>query len=117
LRTFLADNGFSVSTPLRESGRRSFKFQLAENAYLLVIFRALLVGEYEVRSESFVPGVEPVLKRSSGRLVDVTEEWSSTFFQSSLDEFVNLLTREGGCKAGFRERADGRIEDDELVLV
>ncbi len=120
LRPFLSDNGFSVSVPLREVGRRSYKFQLAENAYLLVILRSLLVGDFEVRCESFVPGAEPILKKSLARLADVNEKWAAGLLQEALDEFVMLLARDsGGGRGNFRERGAGeaKVENEELVLV
>lgn len=91
LRSFLADNGFSVSKPMCEEGRHSFKFELAENAYLLMIFRQSGVGEFEVRCETFVPGGDPVLMKAVARLKEVDEEWASQHFQSALDTFVDLL--------------------------
>ncbi len=91
LTPFLRDNGFKVSSPLREQGRRSFKFELAENAYLLMIFRFCGVGEFELRCETFVPGRDPLLKKSVGRLADLDERWSHEQFQSGLDRFVGML--------------------------
>lgn len=95
LAPFLRENGFKVSTPLRDEGRRSYKFELAENAYLLLIFRFTGVGETELRSECFVPGSEPALSKSLARLVDVDQDWARRQFESSLDAFVDLL---GGSK-------------------
>jgi len=91
---FLRDNGFQCSSPLNEPGRRSFKFELAENAYLLMIFRFSGVGEFDVRSEIFVPGCEPVLRKSVGRITDVDGAWSEKLFQESLDSFVRMLSGE-----------------------
>lgn len=90
-RSFLADNGFTLSTPLREAGRRSFKFELAENAYLLMLFRSTGVGELELRAESFVPGSEPVLNKVVARIADLDEGWATERLQTSLDSFVDLL--------------------------
>ena len=90
-KEFLSDNSFRLSTPLCESGRRSFKFELAENAYLLMIFRSTGVGEFELRCESFVPGNEPVLSKIIARAADMDEEWVTRQVRSALDEFVDLL--------------------------
>lgn len=103
---FLRDNGFSVSAPLSEQGRRSFKFELAENAYVLVIFRFSGIGEFDVRNEIFVPGQEPHLQRSVGRVSDITEDWANRHFQSVLDTFVDQLS---GNKS--REKSASREED------
>lgn len=91
MKVFLADNGFHTSNPLRDQGRRSFKFELAENAYLLMIFRSLGVGEFEVRCETFVPGCDPVFRKSVVRVPDVNETWARGQFQSALDNFVDML--------------------------
>ncbi len=91
LTPFLRDNGFKVSSPLREQGRRSFKFELAENAYLLMIFRFCGVGEFELRCETFVPGRDPLLKKSVGRLADLDETWANSQIQGGLDRFVGML--------------------------
>jgi hypothetical protein len=88
---FLNNNGFSVSTPLRESIRRSFKFELAENAYVLLIFRFFGVGELELRRETFIPGAEPILKKSVSRVADVNKDWARKRFQEGLDHLVELL--------------------------
>ncbi|MFQ5806792.1 MAG: hypothetical protein ACE5I3_10120 [Phycisphaerae bacterium] len=91
LSSFLSDNGFKISTPLSECGRHSFKYELAENAYLLMIFRFSAVGEFELRTETFVPGAEPLLDRRVGRIADVDADWAQRRFQDGLDRFVDLL--------------------------
>lgn len=94
IREFLSNNGFRVSRPLREEGRRSFKFELAENAYVLIMFRAAGVGEFEIRAESFVPGREPVLNKAIARVKDLGQRWAGEQFQTALDNFVGLLSGE-----------------------
>jgi hypothetical protein len=79
---------------MRELGRRSYKFELAENVYLLMIFRSLGVGEFEARCESFVPGAEPAFRKSVVRIADVDEDWAREHFQKSLDAFLDLLANE-----------------------
>lgn len=103
LSLFVRDNGFRVSTPLKESGRRSFKFELAENAYFLLIFRFTGIGEFEARSETFVPGHEPILRKFMGRVADIDETWSRKQFQSGLDGFVDLLSGEKMAQASAEE--------------
>lgn len=94
LTAFLRDNGFRVSSPLQEQGRRSYKFELAENAYLLTIFRFAGVGEFELRTEIFVPGNEPVLNKMMFRVADVDEAWTQRQFREGLESFVELLSGE-----------------------
>jgi len=106
LAEFLRDNGFTASTPLRESDHRSFKMELAENAYVLMIFRFTGVGEFELRTETFVPGAEPILDKSPCRVVDIDHDWAQRKFHDALDRFVDLL-------AGQKAAADA----EELVAV
>lgn len=94
LAAFLRDNGFRVSSPLQEQGRRSYKFELAENAYLLTIFRFSGVGEFELRSEVFVPGAEPTLTRTNCRIADVDTAWAQRQFREGLDSLVAQLAGE-----------------------
>ena len=91
MSAFVRDNGFRVTTPLSDAGRRSYKFELAENAYLLMIFKFTGVGEFELRCESFVPSSEPVLSKAMVRVADIDEEWARKQFQQALDNFVEAL--------------------------
>ena len=94
LGAFARSNDFNVSTPLRDEGRRSYKFELTENTYVLLVFRSTAVGEFELRCESFVPGSEPVLKKSFGRLADIDPNWARQQFQTALHDFVETLARD-----------------------
>jgi len=91
LSGFLHDNSFKVSMPMNEKGRRSYKFELAENAYLLVIFRFAGVDEYELRNETFIPGHDPILEKFAGRVGDIDREWTESLFRAGLDRFVDSL--------------------------
>jgi len=91
---FLTDNGFRVSTPLHEPGRRSVKFELAENAYVLLVLRSTAVGEFELRRETFVPGAEPQLQRLTGRIGELNRHWFDEQIRTALDGFVDLLAGE-----------------------
>lgn len=103
---FLCNHGFRVSTPLREQGRRSFKFELAENAYLLIIFRSVNIGEFDMASESFVPGREPLMDKSTVRMSDVDRRWAERQFRSALDSFVDALNSEPAAAAAPKAPAD-----------
>lgn len=92
---FVREHGFRTSMPLHESGRRSFKFELVENAYMLLIFRFVNVGEFELRSELFVPGCEPILRKAVGRVADIDAAWAQRQFRGGLDQFVDLLAGTG----------------------
>jgi hypothetical protein len=92
LAQFLRDNGFKVSQPLAERGRRSFKFELAENAYLLILVRFGGLGELELRSEAFTPGDKPMMRRFVGGLNEISPAWAEKQFRAALDEFIDLLS-------------------------
>jgi len=49
------------------------------------------VDEFELRSETFVPGRQPILERSVSRLADIDGDWARQRFQQGLDRFVELL--------------------------
>lgn len=100
LAEFLRENGFRVAVPLRETGRRSFKFELAEDAYLLMVFEARGVGEFELTRESFVLGSDPKIQKSTERVANLDPEWTQQEFQSALDSFVEML---GGSQAPAQE--------------
>ncbi len=110
LSAFVRDHGFKVSTPLQERGRRSFKFELAENAYLLVIYRFQSVGEFELRCENFAPGAEPVLRRFVGRVADINDKFARDQFQTGLDGLLDLL-------AGQKQPKAAEAPQEELVGV
>lgn len=106
LSAFLRDNGFKVTQPLRENGRRSFKFELAENAYLLVLVRFGGLGDFELRSEAFVPGNKPVLRKFVGGLKDLSTPWAEKQFRTALDQFIELLSGTSTPQQSVDESAD-----------
>jgi hypothetical protein len=91
LADFLLEYGITAAIPMQEPGRRSFKFELAEDAYLLVIFRSRAVDEFELSRQSFALGSETKLRKSTERLSTVTKELSRREFQAALDAFIELL--------------------------
>ena len=106
LSTFLRDNGFKVSQPLRENGRRSYKFELAENAYLLVLVRFGGLGDFELRSETFVPGNKPLLRKFVGGMKDLSTPWAEKQFRTALDSFIDQLSGNHSPAASVDESAD-----------
>jgi len=118
LAAFLRDNGFKVSSPVHESGRQSYKFELAENAYVLLIFRFSNVGEFELRSETFIPGRDPLLSKSLGRVADIDAKWAEEQFRCTLDRFVELLGANAGVASGVAKQSDESVEEltEELAV-
>ncbi len=91
LHEFLQNNGITAATPLREKGRRSYKFELSEDAYVLLLFRGRGVGEFELTRETFVLGQRPNVQKLTERLTVLTPEWVQQEFQTALDDFVDRL--------------------------
>ena len=91
LAEFLRDHGFRMSAPARDGDRRSFKFELTEETYLLMIFRFAGAGSFELRSESRVSNAEPASECVVARLADLNQACARKFFQTALDTFVNSL--------------------------
>lgn len=96
LNEFLCSNGFTLSTPVSEPGRHSFKLELSENAYVLMVFRAQGVGEFELRCETFVPNHEPLLARVAGQVAEVDQAWATNRFQTALNGLVDRLGESSG---------------------
>jgi hypothetical protein len=116
-REFLASHAFKVFSPFRDDGRQSFKFELAENAYLLMIFRAVGVGEAELRTETFAPGNEPVMMRVMARLADVDASWTRDKIQQGLDTFVELLAHSPSGATAKPQTRERKQREPELVTV
>ena len=91
LSDFLTHNGLLVTTPVQENGRRTYKFELAEDAYVLLNFRSRGIGEFELSRETFVLGHRPVIRKTTERVSSLSPEWAQREFQGALDTFVELL--------------------------
>ena len=106
---FLQNHEFSSSQPMNEPGRRSFKFELSENTYVLRMFRSTGLGSFEVRSECLVPGHDPQNGKSNYRVSDLDDDWARGQFQAALDVFAELL-------AGSQEQSREESESFEELL-
>lgn len=109
LADFLRHNGIATRVPLRESGRRSLKFELAEDAYLLMIFRATGFGEFELSCESFAPDGRSDASRVTERVSHLNDQWIRRVIQGALDAFVDLL-------AGTEEQGEEKAEEELAAL-
>ncbi len=88
---FLRGNGFDASVPMQDVGHRSLKFELAENAYVLLIFASKALDEFEFSRELFVLGGEPDSETSVERVSSLDRPWVERQFQEALDAFVEVL--------------------------
>ena len=92
LADFLQQNGLTATTPMHKSGCRSLKFELAEDAYLLMIFQSTGIGEFELTRQVFVLGSEPHVRKSTERLANVNQDWAEQEMQSALNVFLERLS-------------------------
>lgn len=88
---FVSKHGFRGVAPLRQSDRRSFKFELAENAYVLVTFRHEGIDDLLATCEYFVPGAQPGCYETRVACADVNREWAVLQFQDALDALVSAF--------------------------
>ncbi len=108
IATFVAEHGFRASSPVAQPDRQSFKFELAENAYVLMTLSHKSIDEVEMRYEYFTPGAAPGDLERSVQVQDVNRGWATAWFQEALDALVGNLTGE--------DKADGPV-DLELLAV
>lgn len=93
LSSFVAQWRFQTSTPQAQAGRRSFKFALTEEAYVIVTFRmenldtAVCEWEYGLPAVGRVSGT-----RCSSSLRKVDRQWGETCFQKALDGLLAKMT-------------------------
>lgn len=108
IAAFVSKHGIKAAAPLKQSDRRSFKFEIAENAYALVSFRHVGMDDVQMTCEYFVPGGDPGSYDTRVSCVDVTREWATAQFQEALDSLVNALNNGEGS-------AGGKSADLELI--
>ncbi len=87
---FTTGQGLTASAPLSQSGVRTFKFAVMENAYALLTFRLSGMEHCEAQTEFAIPGsgkIDLMTERTS--LVDADEEWSRGVFERSLDKLAD----------------------------
>lgn len=102
---FLSQWKFQTSTPQTQPGRRSFKFALTEEAYVLVTFHLDGVDNLECESEYGLPGTGRVSgTRCSVSLRKVDRQWGELCFQKALDGLLGKLG-EADPKKKLREPA------------
>jgi hypothetical protein len=111
ISAFVGEHGFKTTSPLIQSDRRSFKFEMAENAYVLVTVMHGSIEEAVVKCEYFAPGADPGEFEVRAALGEVTKAWASERFQEALDTFVEAVDRSG------EPEGSAALEDLELLSV
>lgn len=92
MESFLATNGFTVSTPRTDGTVRSFKFALGEDVYVILSFRLHGPLEVEASDEIFVAGNTDVKPRSECTPIQsINAGWAQRQFQAALDRFLEGL--------------------------
>jgi hypothetical protein len=86
---FLSQWNFQASMPQTQPGRRSFKFAMTEDAYVLIFFRLDGLDTLECESEYWIPGHG----RNSGYCANISlrnadREWGESCFHKALDGFI-----------------------------
>lgn len=92
ISAFVSKHGFRPSTPMKQGDRRSYKFELNENAYALLTFRHEGLDDMHMSCEYFVPGGDPGTYETRVSCADVTREWAGAQFQEALDSLVSALS-------------------------
>ncbi len=96
LAGFVGDYGFRTSSPLNRPECRSFKFELNENAFVLLTLSHESMGDVSLRCEYFAPGAQPGDLVHRAQLQDVNRDWATSRFQEALDTFVSAIETGGG---------------------
>ena len=94
LRSFTADHGLRGSAPVSKADFRTFKFSVAENAYVLITFRPRGLDRIEVFSEFTVPHrpkVSPLY--DSTELIEAGRVWAQRSFEQALDRFAEVMAQ------------------------
>lgn len=86
--SFLSEHGFQCQRPRSAAGRRAFKLEMSENAYVLLTFFHEGVTDVRVKCEYFTPPGNASESESRHSLSDLNRGWFSERFQQALDRFV-----------------------------
>lgn len=92
MKAFTAELGLQGASPLATQGMRTFKFEMTENTYLLMTFRAAGFDGCEVESEFFVPQSDRIApSQTCVPLLEANAKWAQGVFEDSLDRFAEAL--------------------------
>lgn len=89
---FTGEHGVKAANPLANGEARTYRFSVAENAYVLLTFRSAGVERCELLSEFSVPNREkPAPVKSSVNLLDADDVWARRAFEESLERFAEAV--------------------------
>ncbi len=90
---FTSQRGLAGSAPLAKANVRTFKFEMSENAYVLMTFRSCDLEHCEVISEFSIPHHEKLpTAKNRVEMGDADDAWARRMFEESLDAFADALT-------------------------
>lgn len=96
-RTFVEKFGITAQSPLSREGIRTFRFEVNENTYALLTFRADGMERCDVLCEFYIPQIDkldPI--RESEEIRSIDGKWGRRIFEKALDTFVEGLTETYG---------------------
>jgi len=90
---FTSQRGLAGSAPLSKASVRTFKFEMSENAYVLITFRSCDLEHCEVMSELSIPRHEKISPaKNRVEVGDADNSWARRMFEEALDAFADALT-------------------------
>jgi hypothetical protein len=99
---FAKMQGIQATSPLTKNGIRTFRFAITENAYLLMTFRLSGLEGCEANTEFFIPNHDKLpTYAEAAAFRDMDPQWTRTFFEKSLDQFMDSYLESLGDKAGI----------------
>lgn len=99
---FAKMQGMQATSPLAKNGIRTFRFAITENAYLLMTFRLSGLEGCEANTEFFIPNHDKLPTFGDTAMFrDMDKPWTRTFFENSLDQFMDAYLESLGDQAGI----------------
>jgi hypothetical protein len=97
LSEFVAQWDMRATEPQNQNDRRTFKFALTEDAYVLLNFRLHGVEAVECGYECWIPGIG---RQPGGHahmnLSEADRSWAESFFQACLDHLASQYSEKHG---------------------
>ncbi len=97
---FAARCELRTGNPRTQTGLRTFKFSLTEDAYVLVHFRPKGIDRIEFDYECAVPGIGRIEGvRTSATADQSTRDWVQSCFRMALDDLLTRYTEGAAARA------------------